>query len=1309
MKTINLLFAIVIFATLNLKFGTLNCKAQTSIPAGNVSGTWTLAGSPYNVLGNISIPNGTTLTIQPGVTINFQGTYKFNIQGRLLAIGTVTDTITFTAANITNGWLGIRFNNTPTTNDSSKIIYCKLQYGKALSSFPDDRGGAFYFDTFSKTVISNCRISNCTAAYNGGGICCYYCSPKIVYNTISDNTASINGGGIYCNSYSPNISNNTISNNTASNGGGIYCHAGAILSNNIISNNTASNYGGGIYFSNVSPVITNNTISNNNAIYGGGIVFDIISSPTLRNCILWGNAVSTSGSQIYIADNQSDPDFYYCNIQGGLDAFELNGNSHTGIYSNNIDSDPKFVSPSAGNGNGFNGVVANWSLQSNSPSINTGDPTGTYPATDIVGNTRVTVCRIDMGAYEYQNGTPLTATISQIQQNFCYGDTTATAIITPAGGASPYVYNYLWSNGQTVATATGLGAGTYTVTTTEASYGCSFTKTITISQPAQLTFTTTKVNVLCNNGSSGSITVNASGGTGVLQYSKNNGNTYQSSNVFTGLSAAGYQIVVKDANNCVTVGQGIIITEPALLSFTKTSTNVLCKSGNSGTITVTASGGTPALQYSNDGGSTYQASNVFTGLTANAYQIVVKDVNNCITAAQSVIVTEPTLLSFTKTSIDAICKNGNSGSITVSASGGTGILQYSKDNGSTYQLSNAFTGLTASTYQIIVKDANNCVTAAQSVIITEPALLAFTTTPSNVLCYNGNSGSITVNASGGTGTLQYSKDNGSTYQSSNAFTGLTASTYQIVVKDANNCITASTNIILSEPQASLSVLLSITDPICTNNNGIAEVTSSGGTAPYAYLWSTNNNSTTDTISSLLAGTYSVIVTDTNGCSILDSVTLVTQFPLLSIVSSSINPICTNNNGSAAITASGGIAPYSYLWSTNNNSTTDTISSLLAGTYSVTVTDSNGCSILDSVTLVTEFPSLSLVSSFTNASCYNNDGSASVIPNGGAEPYSYLWSNNSISQNLSNIGSGTYSVIATDTNGCVVSETFIINNSIAPISTPICMVTVDSSSTKNVIVWEKPTDAPIDSFRIYREIASVYTYVGSVPYDEVSEFTDNANGINPNTTSYKYKLSVLDTCGNESPLSTEHHTIHVQLGVAFPQGVNLSWNNYTGFTFSQYRILRDDLGNGNWQVIDSVSFGTTTYTSTDVLPNAQYIVEATRPTSCVSTRQSGTTRNSSKSNTASQTTGVNEVSNDLSLIIFPNPSNGKFTIELSSTGISNNNKFVVKIYNVLGEQIYLSELKQLTRNEIDLSNIPKGIYFVNVYNEDKIYTRKIVKQ
>ena len=253
MKTIKLLLAIVTATTLNLKFGTLNCNAQTSVPSGAVSGIWTLAGSPYNIQGSIQILDGTTLTIQAGVTVNFQGTYKLNVQGRLLAVGSVADTIVFTATNTTNGWRGIRFDNTPATNDTSKIVYCKLQYGKATGSSPNDDGGALYFDTFSKVLISNCLISNCAANRSGGAIYCGNSGPVITNSIISNNSASSFGGGISCSNGSLVITNVIISNNSSSQGGGIICYSN--------------------YFTS-SPSLMNTTISNNTAINGGATAID---------------------------------------------------------------------------------------------------------------------------------------------------------------------------------------------------------------------------------------------------------------------------------------------------------------------------------------------------------------------------------------------------------------------------------------------------------------------------------------------------------------------------------------------------------------------------------------------------------------------------------------------------------------------------------------------------------------------------------------------------------------------------------------------------------------------------------------------------------------------------------------------------------------------------------------------------------------------------------------------------------------------------------------------------------------------------
>lgn len=500
----------------------LHANCQTPVPGGAVSGEWNLAGSPYQIQGSIIIENDSVLTVHPGVVVNFDGACFLQVNGRLNATGTMHDSIFFTTSDTTKGWQGIRFDNTATSNDTSRISFCRFEYGKASGAQPFNLGGALYFKNFSKTVISNSLLINCSAV-SGGAICCIrsspvitsniisknsaqtgagiYCidgsnpliskntithntsesgsgiyihdinsssSPTIIYNTISFNGRSSrsDGGGIHCVGGASIISHNLISDNLASQGGGIFSGSSATISENIISNNlcTSAGYeyegGGGIYSVGVSlifnNVITNNTsdidggglycnydaseiynnvivnntaqhggaifhtsayyhnrtsffynntIANNSAVSGGAVFFDTpadYSRGSFLNTIIWGNCAD-SGSQVYINDSKCRPDFSYCDVQGGYEAFVLNPNaSFLGWYSHNIDSDPLFVSPSGGCGTMFNGLTADWSLKKSSPCIDTGYSNGSYPLTDILGHPRVVGRDIDQGAFEYQ-------------------------------------------------------------------------------------------------------------------------------------------------------------------------------------------------------------------------------------------------------------------------------------------------------------------------------------------------------------------------------------------------------------------------------------------------------------------------------------------------------------------------------------------------------------------------------------------------------------------------------------------------------------------------------------------------------------------------------------------------------------------------------------------------------------------------------------------------------------------------------------------------------------------------------------------
>jgi len=304
---------------LNVVF-VLNAFADTHIPAGNVNGVWTFANNPYIIDGEISIQQGDELTIEPGIQVIFSGHYKFNVYGRILAVGTQNDTIIFTVSDTTGfstfysnsgSWHSLRFYDTNSTGqDSSKVVYCKLEYGKAtIGGSSEIYGGALRFYNSSNILVKHCSIIENTA-YSGGGICCYpNSSPRLEYVIIKGNIAKY-GGGMYCRDNSnPYLKNVDVIENYAIGfslgGGGIYCenNASPHLDNVTIKGNSAFYCGGGMYIRFDSyPILENVTISENTTDnFGGGIYCSYNSFPifdSINRCNIFLNS-SSSGSDLY--------------------------------------------------------------------------------------------------------------------------------------------------------------------------------------------------------------------------------------------------------------------------------------------------------------------------------------------------------------------------------------------------------------------------------------------------------------------------------------------------------------------------------------------------------------------------------------------------------------------------------------------------------------------------------------------------------------------------------------------------------------------------------------------------------------------------------------------------------------------------------------------------------------------------------------------------------------------------------------------------------------------------------------------------
>ena len=455
---------------------------------------------------------------------------------------------------------------------------------------------------------------------------------------------------------------------------------------------------------------------------------------------------------------------------------------------------------------------------------------------------------------------------------------------------------------------------------------------------SMLSLSTTKVDVLCNGNSTGTIDLMVTGGSIPYTYNWNTGQTSQDR---SGLAAGTYTVTVTDAS-CSTSSVSVTITQPGAILLTETNVDVLCNGAATGTIDLMVSGGTGGYMYSWTGGATTQDRS---GLAAGTYTVTVTDANGC-TKTTSATITQPSAIVLTETNVDVLCNGAATGTIDLMVSGGTGGYMYSWTGGATTQ---DRSGLAAGTYTVTVTDANIC-TKTTSATITEPVLLAATATPTNVIC--NSDGTITLTITGGISPYDITWDgpaanDGTANNQASGYmiSSLPAGTYAISVTDDNGCIkTASATI--TEPAAM--VLSTTTTPSCTGGaTGIIDLTVLGGTMSYTYLWT--NGAISQDISGLAGGTYTVTVTDSNGCSKTTSA-VVSQSTAMILTTTTVATCVGGNIGSIDLTVSGGTPTYSYLWS--NTSTAQDINGLGVGTYTVIVTDMNNCTATTSASITT---------------------------------------------------------------------------------------------------------------------------------------------------------------------------------------------------------------------------------------------------------------------------------------------------------------------------------------------------------------------
>ncbi len=501
-----------------------------------------------------------------------------------------------------------------------------------------------------------------------------------------------------------------------------------------------------------------------------------------------------------------------------------------------------------------------------------------------------------------------------------------TITATVSAGTSPYTYT--WNTGATTQSINPCPTVTtsYTVSVTDANGAtASAIATLTVSPPMNIV--TSVINVKCNGGATGSASATITGGTSPYTYSwSGNSSTTTSA---TGLVQGGYTFTVTDAIGC-TKTASVNITQPPALTVTATPTNVSCFGGSNGAASASANGGTPNYTYSwSPSGSTLSS---ISGLTICGVTVTVTDANGC-TATATATITQPPALVVNTSSTPATCSTGGTGTVTVS--GGTGAYTYLWSSGS--QTTQTATNLATGTHTITVTDANGC-TQTGTVNITGISGPSVNVSGTNVLCNGGTTGTASVTASGGTGTMTYLWSFGA--QTTQTATGLPQGTYTVTVTDGNGC-TATATVLITEPTA----LVATATGSSACQNATATGSAAGGTGTYTYSWN-GTSQNTQNATGLNTGIYTLTVTDANGCSSQDTAIItVSPPPVVSFTTNDsagcvalcINLTCTSANIS------------SYTWnfgdgSSNGNGSTVSHCYKTAGTFSVTlsVVDNSGC-------------------------------------------------------------------------------------------------------------------------------------------------------------------------------------------------------------------------------------------------------------------------------------------------------------------------------------------------------------------------------
>ena len=648
------------------------------------------------------------------------------------------------------------------------------------------------------------------------------------------------------------------------------------------------------------------------------------------------------------------------------------------------------------------------------------------------------------GATICASAVPLVATIVGQTDVSCFGAADGTITVQASGGTG--VIEYILDGGppQTSPTFTNVSGGSHIVTVQDEG-GNAITLPIVIFEPPMIIpIVTNQVDVSCFGDANGLVSITATGGTpgqGTPYTYAIDGGGFMPLGLFPDLAAGPHLIEVQDGNGCVET-QAVVIGSPSpLVLSVDESAGPTCAGDTDGFVQLGGIGGTPLYQYSDDQVN-YSPQPIFSDLAPGDYTFYLLDNNNCAAELDvNIPDPDPVVLSVIGAG-NVLCAGDSTGSIILSASGGTVDYEYSLDD-ITYQPAATFEDLPAGTYTLYVQDQNGC-QDTETMEITAPAILGLSLTQQeDVDCFGDASGSIEVEASGGNSGYLYSIVGLTGTQSSGVFDGLAAGDYTVLVEDANAC-TEEISVSIEENDL-LELDFIVEDEVeCTDNDvGAISLTASGGAGAYTYSFDGGPFVSNPFFDNLTAGTYEGIVMDDQGCTETIEVMLGDAADILVEIIDNTDPTCFGDNtGSIAVDATGGAGGFSYTLDNETNAT-GIFNDLGAGNYEILVTDANNCTTtLDAEVLEPEAVGIGLEESTAPLCAGEAAGSLQVLGTGGTGGFSYELDGQTNTDGLfEGLAPGTYTVIATDNNNCEVEGEFTVED-----GTPIEIATLEVEDT-----------------------------------------------------------------------------------------------------------------------------------------------------------------------------------------------------------------------------------------------------------------------